>query len=72
LQLFNNLNSTDDIKVYSFVGPSGTGKSYRAQMVAKENNVKYIIDDGLLVSENNVVAGTSDKSRNCKKSNIYK
>ena len=24
--LFNNLNSTDDIKVYSFVGPSGTGK----------------------------------------------
>ena len=43
MQLFNNLNSTDDIKVYSFVGPSGTGKSYRAQMVAKENNVKYII-----------------------------
>lgn len=40
-------------------------------MVAKENNVKYIIDDGLLVSENNVVAGTSAKklqqSRNCKK-----
>ena len=61
MQLFNNLNSTDDIKVYSFVGPSGTGKSYRAQMVAKENNVKYIIDDGLLVSENNVVAGTSAK-----------
>ena len=22
------------IKVYAFVGPSGTGKSYRAQMVA--------------------------------------
>ena len=47
MQLFNNLNSTDDIKVYSFVGPSGTGKSYRAQMVAKENNVNtvYYIDD---------------------------
>ena len=26
------------IKVYAFVGPSGTGKSYRAQMVASEKN----------------------------------
>ena len=30
------------IKVYAFVGPSGTGKSYRAQMVASEKNVNYI------------------------------
>ena len=39
-----------DIDVYAFVGPSGTGKSYRAQMVASENNINYIIDDGLLIS----------------------
>ena len=70
--LFNNLNSTDDIKVYSFVGPSGTGKSYRAQMVAKENNVKYIIDDGLLVCENNVVAGTSAKKAPTKVETVKK
>ena len=50
-----------NIKVYAFVGPSGTGKSYRAQMVASENNIEYIIDDGLLVNENAVVAGTSAK-----------
>ena len=31
-----------DIKVYAFVGPSGTGKSYRAQMVAGEYDIKYI------------------------------
>ena len=49
------------IKVYAFVGPSGTGKSYRAQMVANENNIHYIIDDGLLIYENNVVAGNSAK-----------
>lgn len=49
------------IKVYAFVGPSGTGKSYRAQMVAGENNISYIIDDGLLINENNVVAGNSAK-----------
>ena len=48
-------------RVYAFVGPSGTGKSYRAQMVAGENNISYIIDDGLLVNENEVVAGTSAK-----------
>ena len=51
----------DKIKVYAFVGPSGTGKSYRAQMVANENNIRYIIDDGLLVSGNNVVGGNSAK-----------
>ncbi len=49
------------IKVYAFVGPSGTGKSYRAQMVARQNNISYIIDDGLLINENNVVAGSSAK-----------
>ena len=29
----------EKIKVYAFVGPSGTGKSYRAQMVASEKNI---------------------------------
>lgn len=51
----------ETIRVYAFVGPSGTGKSYRAQMVAGENNIKYIIDDGLLINDNEVVAGVSAK-----------
>ena len=42
------------IKTYAFVGPSGTGKSYRAQMVASERGISYIIDDGLLIKENEV------------------
>ena len=45
----------EKIKVYAFVGPSGTGKSYRAQMVASERNINYIIDDGLLIKENEVI-----------------
>ena len=57
--IFNNIN--DNIKVYAFVGPSGTGKSYRAQMVASENNISYIIDDGLLIKGNDVIAGNSAK-----------
>ena len=48
-------------RIYAFVGPSGTGKSYRAQMVASENNIHYIIDDGLLINDNDVVAGKSAK-----------
>ena len=51
----------EKIKVYAFVGPSGTGKSYRAQLVANENNIHYIIDDGLLIHDNDVVAGNSAK-----------
>lgn len=65
MPLFNinnlSLNQTEEIKVYAFVGPSGTGKSYRAQMVASENHINYIIDDGLLINENDVIAGTSAK-----------
>lgn len=49
------------IKTYAFIGPSGTGKSYRAQMVASEKNANYIIDDGLLIKDNEVIAGTSAK-----------
>ena len=48
-------------RVYAFVGPSGTGKSYRAQIVANENNIHYIIDDGLLIKDNDVIAGSSAK-----------
>ena len=49
------------MKVYGFVGPSGTGKSYRAQMVASEKEINFIIDDGLLIKDNQVVAGVSAK-----------
>lgn len=49
------------MKVYAFVGPSGTGKSYRAQMVASERNIRFIIDDGLLIKDNEVIAGESAK-----------
>ncbi len=49
------------IKVYAFVGPSGTGKSYRAQMIANENDINYIIDDGLFIKDNQVIAGSSAK-----------
>ena len=54
------------VKAYAFVGPSGTGKSYRAQMVAGKQGIKFIIDDGLLVTENEVIAGISAKKATTK------
>lgn len=58
--------SLNKIKVCAFVGPSGTGKSYRAQMVAGENNINYIIDDGLFIKDNEVIAGNSAKKASTK------
>lgn len=48
--------------VIAFVGPSGTGKSYRAIGVAKANNADAIIDDGLLIDHGKVIAGKSAKT----------
>ena len=49
------------MKVYALVGKSGTGKSHHSMWVARENNIDYIIDDGLLVSDNQIIAGKSAK-----------
>ena len=62
----------NDIEVYAFVGPSGTGKSYRAQMVANKFNIEYIIDDGILVKDNEIVAGDSAKKASTKIETVKK
>lgn len=54
------------MRIIAFVGPSGTGKSHRAQMVAREKNIDYIIDDAILIHKNKVIAGTSAKKAETK------
>jgi uncharacterized alkaline shock family protein YloU len=49
------------LKVYAFIGPSGTGKSHNAGWVANERHIDYIIDDGLLVKGSSIIAGASAK-----------
>lgn len=49
------------IGVYALVGGSGTGKSFRARLVAEKHKIRYIIDDGLLICEDRIVAGRSAK-----------
>lgn len=50
------------MQVYAFVGKSGTGKSYRAQDVAKRYGIEYIIDDAILIKSTKVIAGKSAKT----------
>lgn len=50
------------MEVVAFVGPSGTGKSFRAIGVAHEHDCDGIIDDGLLIEDTKILAGTSAKS----------
>lgn len=45
----------------ALVGPSGTGKSHRALIVAHEYDVDTIIDDGLLIMDSKIIAGHSAK-----------
>lgn len=54
------------MKVYALVGESGTGKSYKALEVAYENNINYIIDDGILIHKNKILAGVSAKQASTK------
>jgi hypothetical protein len=58
------------LKVYSFVGASGSGKSHHASSVAGKYGIKYIIDDGLLICENRIVSGFSAKREKTKLSAI--
>lgn len=54
------------MRVIAFVGPSGTGKSYRSVTVSERYGADGIIDDGLLISHGKVVAGTSAKREKTK------
>ncbi|MGL5513066.1 MAG: Asp23/Gls24 family envelope stress response protein [Sporomusa sp.] len=51
---------------FALVGPSGTGKSHRALIVAHECGIDTIIDDGLLIKDSKIVAGYSAKKETSK------
>ncbi|MGF7059840.1 hypothetical protein [Brassicibacter mesophilus] len=49
------------MKTIALIGSSGSGKSYKAIMIAKEMDIEYIIDDGLFIKGNKIIAGKSAK-----------
>ena len=54
------------LKIYVLIGKSGTGKSYKSLELACENNIDYIIDDGLLIYKGQIIAGVSAKQSQTK------
>ena len=57
-----NASPLSRIEVLAFVGAAGTGKSQRASQVARQYGIDFVIDDGLLVSKGQIMAGKSAKS----------
>jgi len=51
------------LEVYALVGASGTGKSHRAVLLAYQTGAEVIIDDGLIIKGNQIVAGISAKKQ---------
>ena len=49
------------MRIYALIGSSGTGKSYRTLELAYDKDIDYIIDDGLLIHKNKILAGVSAK-----------
>ena len=49
------------VQVTALVGKSGTGKSFRAQLIAQKYSIDVIVDDGLLIQGQKILAGRSAK-----------
>ncbi len=58
------------MRVVGFVGVSGSGKSYRALEVAADEGIRYIIDDGLLISDHRIIAGKSAKKESTRLASV--
>ncbi len=55
------LKKITEITVFALVGASGTGKSFRAKLVAQKHGIDTLIDDGLLIQSDKIIAGKSAK-----------
>ncbi len=60
MNLFSRLLN-NGINVTALVGESGTGKSFRAKLLAQKSGIEAIIDDGLLIRDDKILAGRTAK-----------
>lgn len=49
------------IRVFALVGHSGTGKSFRARLIMEKHDIHLMVDDGLLIRDQRILAGKSAK-----------
>ena len=62
MKFFNDFfQKLTGITVYALVGESGTGKSFRSKLLAQKYGITAIIDDGLLIQDDKILAGHSAK-----------
>ena len=61
MKIFDFLQSFNNITVFALFCPSGTGKSFRATLLADKHGLEAIIDDGLLIQNDKILAGQSAK-----------
>jgi adenylate kinase family enzyme len=61
IKLKDFLLSFKGITTYALVGGSGTGKSFRAKLLGQKYGIDVIIDDGLLIQQDKIIAGHSAK-----------
>jgi hypothetical protein len=54
------------MKIYALVGKSGSGKSYQATGLCRRLDIEGILDDGLFILGNRVLAGISAKRQETK------
>ncbi len=62
MEISDLLNKFKSIQVYALVGESGTGKSFKAKLLAQKYGINAIIDDGLLIVDDKIIGGKSAKS----------
>lgn len=55
------VDSLKPCTVYALVGESGTGKSFRSKLIAEKYGIDALIDDGLLIQNDKILAGHSAK-----------
>ncbi len=60
------VRSLRKVRVFALVGRSGTGKSFRAELLARRFGIDIIIDDGLAISNQHILAGRSAKKEHWK------
>ena len=48
-------------RIFALVGKSGTGKSFKARQVARRFRIDLIVDDGLLIRGQKIIAGDRQK-----------
>ena len=49
------------VQVFALIGRSGTGKSFRSLLLAQKYSIELIVDDGLLIRDQKILAGRSSK-----------